>query len=385
MPCSEKRLQANRDNALKSTGPKSAPGKARVAMNALKHGLRAETLVLPGEDAAAFDAMRDAWMADWQPPTDARRVLVEQAVAHAWRLRRCLKVERDHLIDRGEKAVARHRRRAAARACADAGRLRDDPDAALAALLATREGAEEVLEMWRVLADAATFDAWDADATHHRRLLNLLAQPGDADAEAIGGAVYTSWRLAVRNDRKLHRRFASDRPADDAEAERLAAALRGYLAEQVAEVERYIATRFPSPEHEAARVASSAALDDSPEGRALLRYEGQHGREFRAVLNQLIKLTQTGVDLVDDEPEPAAEEEASPQPPAPAEVEPSPPSDSGAAVAAEPAAPDEATADAVPPTPAPNKAIGDDPVGRGLALFRAQNGLPRPQTSRRNR
>ena len=38
-----------------------------------------------------------------------------------------------------------------------------------------------------------------------------------------------------------------------------------------------------------------------------MRYEGHHGRAFRATLNQLIKLTQTGIDLVEDQPEPAAQ------------------------------------------------------------------------------
>src|ERR1700760_612754 len=100
MASSEKKVHANPLNAQKSTGPKSPPGKAKVAMNAVKHGLRAAHLVLPGEDAAEFDAMLAAWMGDWRAPTEARRVLVEQAAAHAWRLRRGLKAERDHLTER---------------------------------------------------------------------------------------------------------------------------------------------------------------------------------------------------------------------------------------------------------------------------------------------
>jgi hypothetical protein len=43
----KKQVAANRRNAKKSTGPKSAPGKQVVRMNALKHGLQAEHVVIP--------------------------------------------------------------------------------------------------------------------------------------------------------------------------------------------------------------------------------------------------------------------------------------------------------------------------------------------------
>ena len=48
-------IKANRNNAKKSTGPRTEEGKAVVAKNALKHGLLARDTVLPGEDPANFD------------------------------------------------------------------------------------------------------------------------------------------------------------------------------------------------------------------------------------------------------------------------------------------------------------------------------------------
>ncbi len=49
MPASEAQIVANRINAAKSTGPRSAEGKERSRRNALKHGLAA-SVVVPGEE-----------------------------------------------------------------------------------------------------------------------------------------------------------------------------------------------------------------------------------------------------------------------------------------------------------------------------------------------
>jgi hypothetical protein len=47
-------ITANRRNALKSTGPQTRSGKAASRMNALKHGLTAEQVVLFDEDVEEF-------------------------------------------------------------------------------------------------------------------------------------------------------------------------------------------------------------------------------------------------------------------------------------------------------------------------------------------
>src|SRR6185312_6945534 len=103
------------------------------------------------EDRDAFDAFHGAWIDDWQPPTEARRVLVEQCLAHAWRLRRCLKLERDHLARRGREAVARHEGESAARAASAVKLLPRDPEAALKALCSERAGVAALIGLWEEL------------------------------------------------------------------------------------------------------------------------------------------------------------------------------------------------------------------------------------------
>ncbi|HSV98536.1 MAG TPA: hypothetical protein VLI39_00075, partial [Sedimentisphaerales bacterium] len=81
-------IQANRSNAQKSTGPRTAQGKAVASQNAVKHGLLAEQVVIRGEDAAQFDLYREGMLADLAPVGEIETMLAERAVSLAWRLRR---------------------------------------------------------------------------------------------------------------------------------------------------------------------------------------------------------------------------------------------------------------------------------------------------------
>jgi hypothetical protein len=85
---SHKQLVANRATAQRSTGPKSAIGKARSRINAWKHGLSAGTLVVGDEDPADFDRLRAAFEEEFCPQTELEFLLVERAATLMWRLRR---------------------------------------------------------------------------------------------------------------------------------------------------------------------------------------------------------------------------------------------------------------------------------------------------------
>ena len=89
----EKQIQANRANAQRSTGPRTANGKRRSAQNALKHGLTAATPVLPDEDPAAFQALRDRMFSHFDPISHLEEELVEDLVSVLWRLRRVPAIE----------------------------------------------------------------------------------------------------------------------------------------------------------------------------------------------------------------------------------------------------------------------------------------------------
>ena len=69
---------ANRQNSLHSTGPATAEGKAASSQNALRHGLTSKQIVLPGEDAAHYDELRQDLLAAYIP---ARRASVLDPMA----------------------------------------------------------------------------------------------------------------------------------------------------------------------------------------------------------------------------------------------------------------------------------------------------------------
>src|SRR5712671_6741274 len=90
---SDRQIAANRENAQKSTGPKTPEGRAVVRLNGLKHGLSAETIVVMGEDPADFDALYDSLLAEHQPATPTEEILVRQLTMAAWRQMRFFRME----------------------------------------------------------------------------------------------------------------------------------------------------------------------------------------------------------------------------------------------------------------------------------------------------
>ena len=76
----EQRRDINRENARKSTGPKTARGKANSRKNAMKHGLRSEVLALPHEDPAIIAERATSWIDYYQPQSPAAQHLVNECV-----------------------------------------------------------------------------------------------------------------------------------------------------------------------------------------------------------------------------------------------------------------------------------------------------------------
>ena len=88
-----KQIEANRRNALKSTGPTTPEGKERSRRNALRHGLTAETVIAALEDAEDYQAFEAAVISDYDAESAVERELVLRLASVLWRLRRATGIE----------------------------------------------------------------------------------------------------------------------------------------------------------------------------------------------------------------------------------------------------------------------------------------------------
>ena len=83
-----RQIEANRSNALRSTEPKTEVGKQTSRRNALRHGLKAETVIGTLEDAEDYKAFETAITADYDAQSAVERELVLRLASVFWRLRR---------------------------------------------------------------------------------------------------------------------------------------------------------------------------------------------------------------------------------------------------------------------------------------------------------
>jgi hypothetical protein len=90
---SNRQIQANRENAKKSCGPRTPEGKRVSRMNAVKAGLFAKHLLLPDDDGDEFSRLRVEIHREWEPVGRTETSLVERLVALLWRQRRIYRAE----------------------------------------------------------------------------------------------------------------------------------------------------------------------------------------------------------------------------------------------------------------------------------------------------
>ena len=128
-----RQIEANRRNAIRSTGPNTEEGKRRSRRNAVRHGLCAETVVETVEDIEDYSAFEAAVIADYDAQTAVERELVLRLASLLWRLRRATSIETDLLRiqaeilrDRREQTRSQDQQTASFRVIETAIPLRDE-------------------------------------------------------------------------------------------------------------------------------------------------------------------------------------------------------------------------------------------------------------------
>ena len=184
MVVSDARREANRKNALKSTGPKSEDGKARAGQNALKHGLTSLKVAVEGEEGRIYEERLAAFQDQFQPRDAWQGWLVEQVAGLSLRLGRIERTEgRLRTVEawRAGTLWEEDRRLEVEKVGAN---LEREPAKVVATLRQSPQGCDWLIERWASLAriaEGAGARGWSEAQT--RLALDLLGTP---EASRVG-------------------------------------------------------------------------------------------------------------------------------------------------------------------------------------------------------
>jgi hypothetical protein len=109
-PVSERKILANRKNALRSTGPKTLRGKRTVSRNAITHGILAREVVITAGDGKEsleeFHALVEGLENSYQPVGVVEEALVQMIATALWRKARVLRAENGEIRRRLDTSAA---------------------------------------------------------------------------------------------------------------------------------------------------------------------------------------------------------------------------------------------------------------------------------------
>jgi hypothetical protein len=158
----ECQIQANRANALKSTGPITQQGKATSRRNALTHGLAGRGVVLPADEESAAALRLAEWSTDYVTSTPEEDWALRDMVRESIRIDRCEvedRVLRVRSAERAEQCWEDDRRIAAEEL---GSRLHTRPSLIALQLEMTPQGCAWLIERWEALTSALELGvAWD--------------------------------------------------------------------------------------------------------------------------------------------------------------------------------------------------------------------------------
>ena len=285
MIASDARIAANRLNAQKSTGPKSAEGKERSRANAVKHGMTGEGIALGSEEAAAVEARLSGFGADYRPVTTAGRALARRAAMLSVRLERCAIREAAAISTRARAAAAEFDEARAPEVEEHFGKLEADPAGSIRRLRRMPEGVDRLVATWKDLRwelarRGPTY--WDAPKGAMASLLTGR-KPGGLGmgrAEALSNAVQGFLRSLEDSDGA----GLDDKARRDWARRELLALMAG----MVAGLEAHRATLdLDAIAADRAGAGARALFDPSKEATLARKYEAAADREMHRALKEM--------------------------------------------------------------------------------------------------
>ena len=263
---SQKKIEANRRNAQRSTGPRSLEGKARVALNGVRHGLFCQSAVVPlvdgREGTAAFAALLDRLHRELGPVGVVEESLVGLIGLALWRLRRLFRVERATVLGQIE-----------------AMKERDPLSDRLSRQIHTLDQVARLIEHDCALTDGA-----------YALLVEAFGQPRLREIPTEDAVLLVEEKGSATSYFTLGLRAISDQLAEAEPSERLAVLLSLIARER----SRLVAAQASLRKEERRQAEIHAGTLGLPkqEAERLSRYEVTLSRELRRNLHELSRLQQ---------------------------------------------------------------------------------------------
>jgi hypothetical protein len=298
---SAKQTAANAENAKKSTGPRSVKGKERTRYNALKHGLRCDLDVLPGENPAHFEAELGAWLAEWNPQDATRMRLVEKGMRSTWRLGRVFRAENALFTNLALEAVGKFDKKHREDVNFANNMLKRVAPSAYGRFNESGATMDALVGHWQVLAQAASAPFGWADAEMHHNQLCRLTE-----------CTHVVWRINPERLRELSHEVLIYNDINDEYDPELPGDVWAEKREKqfAAEIEHCLASCMRQRDafipHAALRrlVMEAAMLDGGPKADRLLKYEATADRALSSALKELKNLGEQDLAEFDQADEP---------------------------------------------------------------------------------
>ena len=257
----ERQIEANRINALKSTGPKSAEGKDRSRLNAVTHGMTSENVEVAARIGGRFATRREAWVETYRPTGEAGDWALDRLVAASFQIEQCERSFRAAAAEQKARAELSWDLDGRAEAAVLLSKIGRQPAVIAARLETSLHGCDALIAAWLGLAAAIEANGnWDESQVF--MALDLLGTD-----------------LTLRSGRT---------PLDGPDGCDVLAHRRDFVADELNRLRTLRDEVFaPLDALKREMTEAGAAVFDSKSAQLILRYERDAWRRFREARRDL--------------------------------------------------------------------------------------------------
>jgi len=274
-----RQLESRRENARKSTGPRTAAGKRRASLNGLKYGYYTgphtmeQSMLLLGESPQEFHAFRDSLIASRQPADAIEQMLVEDIAMLAWKKRRINRAQQGLQLRSLEMLeLARHRQ------VLEVGRETADISQDEVLKSGLRRARQSPARFGEILSHLATLKAFVARQDYSQDISGVITMLYGETPTLRGAQIAHSYREL------------GEQGVDTEEQRALASALKIAIEEETRDVMEEYILFLQEHVHISPALRDSALAPVHPEWTAIVRHEYTLDRLIERKLKLLMQM-----------------------------------------------------------------------------------------------